>query len=674
MDFFDAAENNKASPPHEEPENTISYAGELNEEQYHAVTAPSGPSLVLAGAGSGKTRTLTYRVAWLLEQGIAPDAILLLTFTNKAAREMLERVEDLTGVSSRIFWGGTFHHIGQRLLRRYGRAVGVEPGFTIMDQGDAEALLADVIRDTEPAYLKNKNNPKAKVLANLISYARNTLGDLGTVTAERCPFPEDLPRSIDKFAKVYQKTKLEKQILDYDDLLVLWLELLKTDASFADFCNSRFQEILVDEYQDTNRLQAEIVDRMAKHHRIMAVGDDAQCIYTWRGAEFDNIITFPDRHPDTVIHKIETNYRSTPQILTFANGILAGDISAVGYEKILRPVRSDGDTPCFVTTSDGRNQADFIIQTISQLREQGRAYSDIAILYRAHYHAMDLQTELSRVGIPFEITSGLRFFEQAHIKDVVSQVRFVANPRDTTAFLRFACLLPKIGPKTAQKIYMYTTKKAEKEKKDFFSLLTEPDVMKKVPADAREDWESLALTLQDARKAIWEEATPATIMRLVVEGWYGTYLRTLFPNWRNREDDLEGLIGFAARYDDLSELLSQLILLNSETSDRTIDRREDNVRLTTIHQSKGLEFPVVFVIGLADGMFPLTRAIEEDNLEEERRLFYVSVTRAQEVLFLSYPSILTQGGPPRRTEPSRFINSIHPDHYRNIRFRAIRGW
>lgn len=663
MDFFEAAES-----PDPFETSGIDYKAELNEEQYAAVTAPFGPSLVLAGAGSGKTRTLTYRVAWLIDQGVNPENLLLLTFTNKAAREMLDRVADLTGVSSRLFWGGTFHHIGQRLLRRFGGPVGINPGFNILDQGDSESLLSDVMRRVDPAFSKDKYNPKAKVIANLISYARNTLQDVRELATERYPYPDDLGPKIGQFAAAYEKEKRKQDVADYDDLLESWLRLLREDEAFKHYCTTQFQQLLVDEYQDTNRLQAAIVDTIGEHHRIMAVGDDSQCIYTWRGAEFNNIMTFLDRHPGGNLFKIETNYRSTPQILSFANCILDGH-SGGGYRKELRPVRPDGGKPTLVSTVDTHQQAEFVIRSIGQLIEQGRSYGDIVVLYRAHYQAMDLQMELSRSGIPFQITSGVRFFEQAHVKDLVSQIRFVANPRDTTAFLRFAGLLPKVGPKTAEKIHAFLVDFAKQNDQNFFDVLAAKPVLAKIPAAARDDWESLAETLRSCHEAAREER-PEEVVRLAVEGWYGTYLRTLYPNWKSREEDLIGVIGFASRFEELSELLAQLILLNSEASDRSIDPGAETIRLTTIHQSKGLEFPVVFILGLADGMFPLTRAIEDGNLDEEIRLFYVSVTRAQDELFLSFPMVHALGGPPRRMQPSRFLSSIRPDYYEHVRYRS----
>ena len=640
---------------------SIDFESALNEDQYRAVSAPFGPALVLAGAGSGKTRTLTYRVAWLLKEGVRPSEILLLTFTNKAAREMLERVEELTGVSPRQFWGGTFHHVGQRVLRTYGEFLGLKRSFNIIDESDAEALLTETIRDTDKEFLKIKDHPKAKVIGNMISYARNTLKPISEVVEQKYPFFEELSGKINQFAKLYAAAKMEQQVCDYDDLLEHWLKVLETNEDAAFYYQNRFQHILVDEYQDTNLLQSKIIDAMGIHHRIMAVGDDAQCIYTWRGANYDNIISFPERHPNTEIYKIEVNYRSTPQILEFANHVLETQPAGMGYKKELRPSRESLVIPYFVHTVDTRQQAQFVASRITRLVQEGsRSLDDIAVLYRAHFQAMDLQIELSKRGIPFVITRGVKFFEQAHVRDLVSQLRFACNPEDMTAFLRFTGLLPKVGARTAAKLFEISKTLAARESMSIFEALKHSDVIKKVPAAAKEEWPSLVQTLEDIATAV-ETQKPERVVMLAVEGWYSSFIREVYPNWTTRLDDLESLVGFASRFDTMEELLAQLILLNSETSDRSIEGDTNCVRLTTVHQSKGLEYPVVFVIGLADGQFPLKRAIEEDNIEEERRLFYVSVTRAMDELYLSYPILQTHGGPPTRMEPSRFIRAL-PQH------------
>lgn len=674
---------------------TIDFKAQLNAEQYAAVTAPDGPALVLAGAGSGKTRTLTYRVAYLLSQGVQPWEILLITFTNKAAKEMLHRVEDLTGIPQHRFWGGTFHHIGQRFLRMHGQVVGISKDFTIMDQGDAEALLSDAVREVDGAFFRNKDNPKAKVVAEIISYARNTLKPIKTVVDEKYPYFKNLSQLLQAFASAYEQRKHKQGMADYDDLLELWLKVLETDKAVAAEFQGRFKHILVDEYQDTNRLQASLIDTLAANHQVMAVGDDAQCIYTWRGAHFENIVTFPNRHPGTQLFKIETNYRSSPQILELANAVLVNQAQNEGYSKELRAILPNKQKPYVVQAMDSRAQAQFIVRRIQGLLNDGKSARDIAILYRAHYHAMDLQMELSRSQIPYIITSGVRFFEQAHVKDLMSQIRFAWNPQDTIAFFRTACLIPKIGPKTAERLLEIAQKEKLKTQGTLIQSLTAEAVVAKVPLEAKDDWVDMSLTLQNLEEALRPPPAPPIIdgdlfapkptnqaafipkaphevIALAIEGWYGDFLRTLHPNWTSRRDDLDSLVGFAERYADMAELLGQLVLLNSESTDRSAEEPGDVVRLTTIHQSKGLEFPVVFIIGLAEGLFPIKRAVDEGNIEEERRLFYVAVTRAMEELYLSYPMVSLQGGPPTRLEMSCFLQELPENTYELLHLAPVK--
>jgi DNA helicase-2/ATP-dependent DNA helicase PcrA len=651
----------------------IDFKGELNDEQYAAVTAGPGPALVLAGAGSGKTRTLTYRVAYLIHSGVQPNEILLLTFTNKAAREMLERVEDLAGISRRQLWGGTFHSIAQRILRLHGEKVGLKRHYTILDESEAETLLKNCIQSVDSAFIKGKENPKPKVLANMISYARNTCVSVYDEASEHFPFLDGIADKATAFHKAYQKEKLRQQVVDYDDLLEYLVKLLREHPDVAKIYQDRFKHILVDEFQDTNRLQSEIIDRLGVHHQVMAVGDDAQCIYTWRGADFENIMSFEDRHPEAKIHKIETNYRSTPEILEFANSVLSNQPSGRGYHKKLRAVKDNGDRPYFVPLMDARGQANFVLQRIEGLVDEGRDLSEIAILYRAHYQAMDLQMELSRRNVDYQITSGVRFFEQAHIKDFTAQLRFASNPADVSAFARFTTLLPKVGPKSAERLHALTRKLAEKESRNFCEALTDETILNKVPAAAREQWPSLAATILEINNALTDKA-PAEVIEQALQGWYSNYIREIYPNWTDREDDLQSLVAFASRYETMEELLAQLVLLASESNERNPEDQKNCLRLTTIHQAKGLEFPVVFVIGLADGLFPLQRTIDSGDLEEERRLFYVAVTRAMDELYLSYPMLNQRGQNVMRMNPSRFVQEIDSSHFETLRVAPSRSW
>jgi DNA helicase-2/ATP-dependent DNA helicase PcrA len=478
---------------------------------------------------------------------------------------------------------------------------------------------------------------------------------------------------IDQFYNGYMQAKLKQQVVDYDDLLEFFLHLLREKPEIRQQYQDRFKHILVDEFQDTNRLQSDIVDQLAGHHQVMAVGDDAQCIYTWRGADFDNIMQFGDRHPGAEIHKIETNYRSTPEILEFANAVLASQPTGLGYSKELRAIKESRERPYFVPVMDTRGQARFIIERLEGLIDEGRDLADIAILYRAHYQAMDLQMELTRLNIDYQITSGVRFFEQAHIKDFTAQLRFASNPADVSAFTRFTCLLPKVGPKTAERLHKFTRERAEKLEKNFCDVLVSEEVLKKVPAAAKEEWPSLAETLRELSEALTEKA-PAELIELALDGWYSSYIREIYPNWTDRTDDLQSLVSFANRFDTMEELLAQLVLLASESNDRNPEDAKNCLRLTTIHQAKGLEFPVVFVIGLADGTFPLKRTIDEGDLEEERRLFYVAVTRAMEELYMSYPMLNQQGNQVMRLNPSRFIQEVDPSRYETLRVAPARHY
>src|SRR5690242_20972499 len=402
----------------------IDYAAELNAQQLAAVTAPPGPILVIAGAGSGKTRTLTYRVAYLLENGVDPRHILLLTFTNKAARQMLDRVANLLPVDASGLWGGTFHSIGNRMLRRHGSAIGFSSGFTIMDREDQKDLLNAVVAGAgiDP---KEIRFPKGDVLADIFSFVVNTEQPVEQLLAEKFPYFLPLLEQIKDVHARYEKRKKSTNSLDFDDLLEKTLRMLKDHPEIAAFYRRQFQFILVDEYQDTNKIQADFIDLLAEEYQnVMVVGDDAQSIYSWRGANFQNILEFPNRYPKAQVFRIELNYRSVPEILEVANSAIAANVKQ--FKKNLSATRdSKAIKPALIALNDGSEQAQFVAQRILELRDEGVELNEIAVLYRAHYHAVELQLELSRRGIPYQITSGIRFFEQAHIKDVASFIRFV---------------------------------------------------------------------------------------------------------------------------------------------------------------------------------------------------------------------------------------------------------
>ena len=636
----------------------IDYAAELNEQQLAAVTAPPGPLLVIAGAGSGKTRTLTYRVAYLLENGINPRNILLLTFTNKAARQMLERVANLLPLDASGLWGGTFHSVGNRMLRRHGSALGFSSGFTIMDREDQKDLINAVVASAgiDP---KEIRFPKGDVLAEIFSFVVNTEMPLEELLAEKFPYFLPLLDQIKDVQARYDRKKKATNSMDFDDLLEKTLSMLQQHQSIAAFYRRQFQFILVDEYQDTNKIQADLVDMLALDHKnVMVVGDDAQSIYSWRGANFQNILEFPKRYPDTQVFKIEMNYRSVPEILEVANAAITANVQQ--FRKHLSPTReSNAVKPALVALNDGGEQAQFVAQRILELRDEDVDLNDIAVLYRAHYHAIELQLELSRRGIPYQITSGIRFFEQAHIKDVTAFIRFVANPRDEVAFKRMVKLLPGIGNRSAENLWNVWDRSLNERGE--ITAWGERLLAMNVSARSKKAWEQLAHTLDEIAPG-GQPNPPSEMITSVVEAIYDDYAKVNFTNYELRREDLNQLAVFARQFKDVHEFLAQLALISNVDAEAAPNQtaEKEAVNLSTVHQAKGLEFNTVFIIWLTDGMFPSSRSLDRrDALEEERRLFYVAITRARDELYLTFPQMRLSGGYGDVFQrPSRFLKEI----------------
>jgi DNA helicase-2/ATP-dependent DNA helicase PcrA len=638
----------------------IDYEAELNAAQLAAVTALPGPALVIAGAGSGKTRTLTYRVAYLLEQGVPADRILLLTFTNKAAKEMMGRVTDLIGRDMSELWGGTFHSIGHRVLRRHAEVLGFTRSFTIQDREDTKGLINASIAEAE-IDVKATRFPKPDVIGDIGSLAINKRMDVGDIIAERYPWFEHLTDDISDVLRRYAERKRTNGLMDFDDLLVLWLRLMKDHAEVRERYQKRFQFVLVDEYQDTNQLQAELIDLLgARYQNVMVVGDDSQSIYSWRGANFFNILEFPKRYPGAQVYKIETNYRSTPQILELANAAIAANTQQ--FAKELTPARSDGEKPALVICGAADEQAAFVAQRALELREEGIELDDMAVLYRSHFHALELQLELTRRNIPFSITSGVRFFEQAHIKDVTSYLKWLANPRDEQAFKRIVLMLPGVGGKTALKLWGQFLEAHE----GAASLAAPFQKCAAVPKKAKVPWAQLSATISQL------ETEPVAgdagqMIGLILEAGYKDYVEANYDKAAPRLDDLEQLAIFARQYDSLETFLAELALLTNVEAEQGREANEDSeqLKLTTIHQAKGLEFKVVFVIMLCDGLFPSHRSLDSlEGEEEERRLFYVAITRAMDELYLSYPMIRTvasSSSEDMMQQASRFLGELPKD-------------
>jgi DNA helicase-2/ATP-dependent DNA helicase PcrA len=615
----------------------IDYAAELNDQQLAAVTSAGGAALVIAGAGSGKTRTLTYRVAWLLEHGVKPWQILLLTFTNKAAREMTGRVSELLGPDADGIWGGTFHSIGNRILRRHAETIGFRPGFSILDREDQSDLLKSVASDA--GVPRDKRFPKPDVLAELFSLSSNTGDPLDVVVHDRFGYFDGMAETIASVRAAYERRKVSANAMDFDDLLLRTNQLLREYPEVGEHYRQQFQHVLVDEYQDTNLVQAELVDLLgSKHGNIMVVGDDAQSIYSWRGANFENILKFPERYAGAQTYRIETNYRSVPGILEVANAAIRGNVRQ--FEKNLRAWRKAGGRPVLAELPTNNDQAAYVAQQILELNRQGLEFREMAVLYRAHFHSMEIQLELTRRGIPFEVTSGLRFFEQAHIKDVAAFLKFALNPSDETAFRRMVRLLPGVGEKTADSLWSIVKAGAESAA-PFGEVLR----MAKPPARAGKVWEQLAATLDEIAPAR-QPIAPDRAIETVMEAVYEDYMKAEFANYENRREDLRTLAGYARQFSSLEEFLAQIALLtNVDGGGARRDTDTDRVVLSSVHQAKGLEWRAVFVIWLTEGMFPGSRSLEKpDSLEEERRLFYVAVTRGRDHLHLCYPQIRLNSG------------------------------
>jgi DNA helicase-2/ATP-dependent DNA helicase PcrA len=641
----------------------IDYVAALNTEQYQAVSSPPGKALVIAGAGSGKTRTLTYRVAWLLDHGIDSKQILLLTFTNKAAREMIERVRELVPHDTSDLWAGTFHSIGSRILRRHAADLGFNRSFSILDRDDQKSLLSSVIASCD-IDIKQRRFPKSDVLAAIFSLIENTGASLEQVIAARYDHFYDWTEKIELVRTGYIAKKLATNSMDFDDLLVMMVRLFEERPDVLELYQQKFKHILVDEYQDTNSVQGRMIDLLVgEANSLMAVGDDAQSIYSWRGAEVEHILGFPRRYPGSKVFTIETNYRSVPEILDLSNAAIR--VNSWRYEKDLRSSRPAlGGKPALVALEDPRAQAAFIAQRMLELRDEGVPLTQMAVLYRAHFQSLEIQMELTVRGIPFAITSGLRFFEQAHIKDIAAFMRFVVNRRDEVSFMRMVNLLPGCGPVAAQKLWTEWLKSGWANKEELPPKWSPLLLKFKVPKKAVKHWEQLCYVL-DELTPNGGFARPSEMIFSILEGVYDEYLQASFDNFENRRSDIEQLSQYGGSFDDILDFLAQLSLMSSVDGEPTGDKSErddEKVTLSSIHQAKGLEWQVVFLIWLVDGQFPNGRILEADDapmLEEERRLFYVALTRAKDDLYLTFPMM----NPKSYTgdvicRPSRFLDDF----------------
>ncbi|NLY00265.1 MAG: ATP-dependent helicase [Rhodopirellula sp.] len=599
----------------------------LNDQQRQAACHGADPLLIIAGAGTGKTTTLVHRVAWLISQGVAPYRILLLTFTRRAAGEMLRRVDEALRQDDvgRQVWGGTFHGTGVRLLRLAGKMIGVNPRFTVLDQNDAEDLMAAICRELDLGK-KDKHFPKKRGCMAVHSYSVNAELPLKKTLASQFPQHQDYAEPLEKLFEAYNQRKAERNLFDFDDLLIKWCDLLEHPEAGPEI-RGRFDHILVDEYQDTNRLQARLLKLISPEGRgLTAVGDDAQSIYSFRAATVRNILDFPKQFPGAQIVKLEQNYRSTQPILKVTNRVIGE--SSQGFAKELWSDRSAGVSPQLITCYDDAEQAQFVAERILQHQKGGIPFSQQAVLFRASQHSILLEGELARHRIEFVKYGGLKFVEAAHVKDLLSLIRLAENPRDSVSGHRALCLLSGVGPKKAGDLLRELG--AADGRFDAWQKA-------KVPAGSKEVWPDF-VKLMTSLAGDGEGDLRRQIRRAI--DFYEPILEESFENAPQRLADLEQLEQIAASFPDRASMLADLAIdPPNSTADMPQERRpRDPLVLSTMHSAKGLEWRVVYVLHAAEGKIPLERiAWDPDQLEEERRLFYVALTRAADWLYVCHP-------------------------------------
>ena len=637
----------------------------LNPVQRKIVEHKTGPALVIAGAGSGKTRVITHRVAQLIHSGIPASSILLLTFTNKAANEMAQRVGRAlkNSTEQQKIIHGTFHSVGSRFLRRNGKLLNYNNNFSILDSSDSRDLIKASLAETVGK--PGKYFPKAAVLQNMFSLAFNRFCTQKMILDQpyhernfhleqliSADFPnfEENTETILNILAAYRHKKKRGQVMDFDDLLENWLELLLRHGEGLPLCQ-QIQYILVDEYQDTNQVQANILYRLSRPHKnLMVVGDDAQSIYSWRGADFGNMLEFPERY-QAVTYNMEENYRSSPEILDAANRSI--NYNTRQFEKNLFSSLAEGEKPLVHYVWAAQDEAELVLENILSFRDKDISLNEMSVLYRNHVQSAALQVVLTHAGIPFVVHSGVKFFEQAHIKDVTAFLKVLFNPLDEIAWMRLLRLLPGIGNTTAHQIFrVFQSQQAVRLTKDNVEL------QKLIPKKALESWNVL---LEIFQQMLEESVTPSHMIGLLYKSYYREVLFSSFENAPQRETDIRYLEEFAGNYNKLEAFLNELSLVGSSIiTDHEAEQQDnqDTLTLTTIHQAKGLEWKVVFIIGLTEGLFPHQRSLgTEEQIEEERRLFYVAMTRAKRHLLITAPVVSSgySGGISKR---SRFINEL----------------
>ena len=655
------------APKLTEEYNDVDFEADLNEEQLEIVNNIQGPMLVIAGAGSGKTRTIVYSVAKLLVSGVKPSEIMLVTFTNKAASEMIKRVETLLGKKPKGIWAGTFHSIANRFLRMYAKTLGLKPNYTIMDETDAKGLMKLSIDKANVKDLEERF-PTSKMSKAILSFSINCNKTIREVIQWKYnQFDSDpVVAKLRDVLKIYRTKKAEDSLLDFDDLLVFWNRLL--DERFvAKLIAKKIKYVLVDEYQDTNYIQDEIIYKIVQQnpeHNVMAVGDDAQSIYAFRGANFQNILKFEKKYKDCKRYSITYNYRSVPQILELANNSIEHNENQ--FKKSMRATRPSGIKPFQVNLGDDLDQARFIANQILKLRQDGYSLNEMAILVRAGFHTLRIELELKAKNIPYEVRAGVAFFEKAHIKDMIAHLRVIENPYDEISWSRIFTLIPGIGTASASKIFEAISK-TEVPIKNLLSKMFISEHLKgsRISKNGIQNLISHVKNLKD----FTIEDIPGEVIKSLI-GVLEDHIKTKYDNWQDRLDDLDQLSVYAQNYPTTQKFLENLSLNLSALESKTVlagDQTEEEkpVVLSTIHRAKGLEWRVVFIPMLCEDSFPSSRVVgDAEAFEEERRVFYVATTRTKDQLYLISPAVRNTYKGPQTVRISQFVNELNSKVYK----------
>lgn len=635
---------------------TVDYEKELNESQYRAVTTSEGPLLIVAGAGTGKTRTLVYRVARLVESNVKPESVLLLSFTRRAATSMLGRAASLADHRCQRVSGGTFHSLAHAVLRKYSEDAGVSRTFTVLDQSDTEDVI-DLVRRQMKLTGRNGRLPRRRTLCSIFSMAVNKLLTVKEVVKNYYPQFADEADALETLRASFEAFKRERHLLSYDDLLVRLSETLEENPALCARLSEQYRYIMVDEYQDTNRLQARIMRLLAAtHDNVAVVGDECQSIYSFRGASFRNMLEFPELFPEAEIIKLEENFRSTQPILDVANHIISD--ASESYAKRLYSGMTEGEPPVLVAASDENEQSRFVCERIEELRDEGVPLSEIAVLFRAGSHSFDLEIELAKHAIPFRKFGGIKFAESAHIKDVLSFMRVTVNPSDTLSWFRMLKLIDHVGDATVEQILDYLNV----ERRDFKTARAKETLFNRLKQfPARASYRDQLTKLAHLLRTINEHKEPLAQLNAILR-LYRPILRARFDDHPRRARDLEHLQQIAKRYKSAAELLADVAMDPNDLAQAERAARSSSgfVTLSTVHSAKGLEWKALFLIWMTDGWFPSSRSTDEfEDLEEERRLLYVAATRAKEQLYFVYPeNAYNRAEPGVMPTLSRFLEPI----------------